>query len=662
MSENLRTAPPAAAPSPRGRKPKGPSVRTDIQALRALAVSVVVAFHLWPERVPGGYVGVDVFFVISGFLITLHLVQKPPTSLAGLGSFWARRVRRLIPAAAIVLVATTAASWLWLPSTQFADIARQVTGSALYVQNWVLADSATDYLAAENAPTPVQHYWSLSIEEQFYLFWPLVIAAVVALRRAWLPVVTALIFAASLAWSIHLTDVDPGAAYFVTPARIWELLLGALVALAVHRGLGLGRAGGPVALLGLALMVVAVFGFDRDTAFPGSAALVPTLGAALVLLAAVERGGPWGWRPVQVVGDWSYPIYLWHWPLVVIAPLALGADQSWATDAFVLVATVALAGLTVRFVEKPLRFHPRVVARKRATFAMLAVATVLSCGSAWALTAAPDDASSSGLAMTPVEARDDKPAVYPDDCWASAPFTTHPVCHYGAEDSDRRVALIGNSHAGHWQPALATVAEDRGWTLDTYLASQCYTVDVDIAFPDPAATRGCRDWNAENLRRIVASRPSLVVISNRTVTMPLADVDPEDAQDVAQRAYADTLDRLTSRGIPVLVIRDTPAAAGNVPDCVALNADDLTACDRPRSAALESDPLAAAGRADDSGLVTVLDVSDRFCDDETCRVVVDDQIAYFDHGHLTATFSRSLAPEVARAAARAVRSASGAPR
>jgi peptidoglycan/LPS O-acetylase OafA/YrhL len=631
-------------------------VRTDIQALRALAVSVVVAFHLWPERVPGGYVGVDVFFVISGFLITLHLVQKPPTSLAGLGDFWARRVRRLIPAAAVVLVATTVASWLWLPSTQFADIGRQVTGSALYVQNWVLADSATDYLAAQNAPTPVQHYWSLSIEEQFYLFWPLVIAAVVALRRAWLPIVTAVIFAASLAWSIRLTDVDPGAAYFVTPARVWELLLGALVALAVHHGLGVGRARGPLALIGLALMVIAVFGFDRGTAFPGWAALVPTVGAALVLLAAVDRRGPWAWRPVQVVGDWSYPIYLWHWPLVVVAPLALRADESWLTDGFVLVATIVLSGLTVRFVEEPLRFHRRLVARQRATFAMLAAATVLSCGAAWALTAAPDDSAQRGLSMSPVEARDDKPAVYPDDCWASAPFTTHPVCHYGDENSDRRVALIGNSHAGHWQPALTEVAEDRGWVLDTYLASQCYTVDLDISFPHPKSTRGCRDWNADNLRRIIASQPQLVVISNRTRTMPLAGVDADEADGVAQQAYADTLDTLTSEGIAVLVIRDTPAAAGNIPDCVALNSSDTSACDRPRAEAVEPDPLAAAGRADDSGLVTVMDVNDRLCDDTTCRFVVDGQIAYFDHGHLTATFSRSLAPEVERAAVRAVRS------
>ncbi|MET1132637.1 MAG: acyltransferase family protein [Aeromicrobium sp.] len=657
MSQELRTAPAREATPAPGRRRTAPAVRTDIQALRALAVTVVVAFHLWPGRVSGGYVGVDVFFVISGYLITLHLVQRPPTSLAGLGQFWARRVRRLIPAAAVVLVATVVASRVWLPATQFADIGRQVVGSALYVQNWVLADAATDYLASENAPTPVQHYWSLSIEEQFYLFWPILIAAVLAFRRAWLPLVTVVVFAASLAWSIRLTDVDPGAAYFVTPARIWELLLGALVALAVHRGFSIARGRTLVALVGVVLMLVAVFGFDRATAFPGSAALVPTVGAALVLLAAVDVRGPWQWRPVQLVGDWSYPIYLWHWPLVVIVPIALEVDKTLRTDAVVLGLTIVLSGLTVRFVERPLRFHPRLVARKRATFAMLAASTAITCGAAWALTAAPDGTEDSALVTSPVEAKADLPAVYPDDCWASAPFTTHPVCHYGDADSDQRVALIGNSHAGHWQPALDAVADDRGWALDTYLASQCYTVDLDIAFRNPKSTRNCRAWNAESLERIIASDPSLVVISNRTRTLPLKDVEQPEADRVTQAAYAETLDTLTSQGIPVLVVRDTPAAVGSVPDCVALHPDDPSACDRPRHEAVEPDPLAAAGRADDSGLVSVLDLNDRLCDDETCRFVVDRQIAYFDHGHLTATFSRSLAPAVDKAARRAMRSA-----
>lgn len=647
------THPPRPPSDPAPARRSGAGLRTDIQALRALAVTVVVAFHLWPGRVPGGYVGVDVFFVISGFLITLHLVQRPPTTWAALGDFWARRVRRLIPAAALVLVTTTVASWLWLPSTQFADIGRQVAGSALYVQNWVLADSATDYLAAENAPTPIQHYWSLSIEEQFYLFWPIVIAAVFAVRRAWLPIVAVAIFIASLAWSIRLTAIDPGAAYFVTPTRVWELLLGGLVALAIHRGFALRRGREPVALLGLGMIVYAVFVFDRTTAFPGSAALIPTLGAALILLAAVERAGPWNLRPVQLVGDWSYPIYLWHWPLVVIVPIALGVSKTLRTDAIVIVAMMVLSGLTVHFIERPLRFHPRLTGRRSATFAMLGLATALSCVVAWGLAHSPDTRAH-GLVMSPVEAKDDKPAVYADDCWSSPPFSTHPLCHYGDQDSDQRIALIGNSHAGHWQPAIAAAADEHGWALDTYLASQCYTVDVDIAFPDPRTTRNCRAWNAENLRQIIAAKSRLVVISNRTTTLPLADVEPAERDEVARAAYARTLDTLTSAGIPVIVIRDTPAATGPVPDCVALNENDPAQCDRPRAEALEPDPLADAGRADDSGLVSVLDLNDHLCDDTTCHVVVDGQIAYFDHGHLTATFSRSLAPEIAAAAKRSL--------
>lgn len=441
----------------------------------------------------------------------------------------------------------------------------------------------------------------------------------------------------------------------MTWARAWELLLGGLVALAVRHGRTPSRFREPIAGAGVVLMLVAVFGFDRDTAFPGHLALIPTVGAALVVWAAVERSGPWAWRPVQLIGDWSYPIYLWHWPAALIVPVAMGVDKSLRTDAVVLVLTVALSGLTVRFVERPLRFHPRLVARKRATFAMLAGAMALSCAAAVGVTAAPARDATAGLVQSPVEAKEDLPAVYPDDCWASAPFTRHPVCHYGDVDSDRRIALTGNSHAGHWQPALAAAAERRGWALDTYLASQCYTVDRDIAFPNPTSIRNCRAWNAETLRRIIDSRPDLLVISNRTRTLPLKDVDPAEADDVARQAYAETLATVTGAGIPVLVIRDTPAAAEHVPDCLALNADDHAACDRDRATAVEPDPLAAAARADDSGLVSVLDVTDRFCDDEVCRFVVDGHITYFDHGHMTASFSRTFAPLVAREVGRAMR-------
>ena len=242
---------PTGAPAP-GTRPPGrgaTAVRTDIQGLRALAVSLVVVYHLWPTGLTGGFVGVDVFFVISGFLITLHLMQKPPSGPRDLATFWGRRVRRLLPASLLVLATTLVLSRLLAPDTQWGNTAKQARAATLYVVNWVLANDSVDYLAAENAPSPVQHFWSLSVEEQFYFVWPILILGMVLLARRLranqdLAVLggLAVLVVASLGYSIWDTHSNPPSAYFVTPTRMWELGIGGLLAVVVavrqRRGLG----------------------------------------------------------------------------------------------------------------------------------------------------------------------------------------------------------------------------------------------------------------------------------------------------------------------------------------------------------------------------------------------------------------------------------------
>lgn len=681
------------------------ALRPDIQGLRAVAVAAVVVFHLWPAALPGGYVGVDVFLVVSGFLITSHLLRRPPSSLVEAGRFWGRRVRRLLPASALVIVVSVLATALIAPETLHAVTGREAVASGLYGQNWYLARTAGDYLAGDDAATALRHYWTLSVEEQFYLVWPVVIGLAAWAGRRWWPrrvtavvgVAIAAVVVSSLAYSAALTARDAGLAYYVTPTRMWELALGGL--LAVAGPVLAGRAGPTpsgrawpawgrtvLAGAGLAAILGAAFAFDADTPFPGTWALLPTLGAVAVIAAEPGRSGPVGrllaWRPAQFLGDVSYSTYLWHWPLVVLVTYAAAGRAQWFHLAGAAVASVALAAATKRWVEDPVRRSAR-LATGRATVGVLAACMAVSVGSGLALVAwsgaRADDAAArvtwaeaahpecfgaaavgagarcadvaGELWNSPVVAAADKPVLYPDGCWNEAPYATRVTCTYGTADG-LPVALVGNSHAGHWFPPLAEIAADRGWRITTYLVSVCYPVDVDLAFPRAEATTGCSDWNAWVREEVAAGGYELVVMSART-DQKLAGV-PEVEQDaVAQAAYRRVVEGFADAGAAVVVVRDTPAMVESVPDCVAVRG--ASACGRERAAALEVDPLALAaaelvaggvgpGGDGAAGNVALVDVSDVMCGPQRCEAVVGGVIAYFDHGHLTATFARTLRP------------------
>jgi peptidoglycan/LPS O-acetylase OafA/YrhL len=344
--------------------------RSDIQALRAVAVAMVLIYHLWPAELPGGFAGVDTFFVISGFLITSHLLASPPRTPVDLLRFWSRRIRRLLPAALLVLAVTLAASRWLTPDTQWDNTAKQARAAALYVVNWRLAADAVDYLASSNKPTPVQHFWSLSVEEQFYLGWPVLIFLLVLagalLRRGARPIVAAglaVVAAASLWYSIRETATDPARAYFVTWTRVWELGAGGVLAALVGGGRRVrGRAGrrSALALVGFAAVVGSGFAFDGATPFPSWRALLPVLGAVLVIAAAAPDSGRcpgrlWATRPIQWLGGVSYSLYLWHWPLIVLVPYLGDGRLSGAEKIGIAAGSLVLAGLTKTLVEDPFR-------------------------------------------------------------------------------------------------------------------------------------------------------------------------------------------------------------------------------------------------------------------------------------------------------------------
>lgn len=674
-------------------------VRTDIQGLRAVAVALVVVYHLHAAAVPGGFVGVDVFFVISGFLITAHLVARPPGSVRDLGAFWGRRIRRLLPASLLVLVASLVATRLLAPETMWAATASDARAAVLYVVNWALAGRAVDYLASDDAPTAVQHFWSLSVEEQFYFVWPLLVAGVVLLARrrgastrTALVVAFALVTAASFAWSVHLTRTNPAAAYFVTPARVWELAAGGLVAawLADRQQRGkraAERTPGPLravgAWTGLALVVLAAATYSSATPFPGHHAALPVLGAVLLVACGAPRDSRLGpgrllaLRPVQWLGDISYSVYLWHWPLIVITVAVTGHAIGPRTGAAVLAATLLLAAATERLVERPFR-APRLRLQVRRTYAVGALATALvvalasvqlvevqhrsdeaarrlaaaleeggPCFGAAAVGRSCPEAPYDDLVPAAAVAATDKAEAYKDvgarSCWSAAPDFADVPCTFGDADGTITVALFGNSHAGQWLPALQVLAGQHGWRIETRLASRCASADIEQDFDEPEAVATCLEWVRRTAGDLAEMKPDLVVVSNR-VQAQAVGLDDAATAEAYRDGYARVLGGIADAGIPVLAIRDTPAPGRDIPDCVASKHDHYDACSGRRATWLPPDPVTDVVAAADSPLLRLADLTDRFCGRTECRAVNGNVITYFDGHHITATYAHTLAP------------------
>ena len=354
--------------------PSRSSFRPELQGLRALAVGLVLLFHLWPNHVSGGFVGVDVFFVVSGFLITGHLYRElSTTGTIALGKFWARRVMRLLPLAFTVLVFSVIAMLFFVPQTVWGMNVRQILGSLFYVENWVLAADSVDYMAAENEPSLVQHYWSLSIEEQFYIVLPLLLLGTYLLTKflrknkqgTGLDTQKIFIWAllgitvATFIFSVLYTNYNAAQAYFVTPTRFWEFSIGGLLAMLPAATKMPNQLQNLLGWAGVIAIVTAALAYDGNTAFPGYTALLPVIGAALFLRYGSTQPvtGIYWWaslKPALRMGDWSYAIYLWHWPLIIVATYQI-ESFTWPYKFGVIALTFILSAASQRFIEDPMR-------------------------------------------------------------------------------------------------------------------------------------------------------------------------------------------------------------------------------------------------------------------------------------------------------------------
>jgi peptidoglycan/LPS O-acetylase OafA/YrhL len=669
--------------------------------MRAIAVTLVLLFHLWPNRLSGGFIGVDVFFVISGFLITSHLLAAVPETGKDLARFWARRIQRLLPASLLVLATTLLGTWAFAPDTRWASSAWDTVAAAFYVVNWRLASTSVDYLQAQDAPSPVQHFWSLSVEEQFYVMWPVLILVLallaVRLRRQVAPVVRAgllVVVVASLVYSVQATRAEPASAYFVTPTRIWELGVGGLLAAFLsRRAFGVDRtdeglpmpapARSALAWVGLAAIAWSAWSYTSATPFPSWRALLPVLGAAAVIGAACDRGllSPGSWlalRPVQWMGDISYSVYLWHWPMVVLVPYATGHDLTTLDKVGIIGCSYLVAHLTKNLVEdrfraarwgRPLRkpfllglagmlvvgaagVGLDVVVKHEQAVAQAQVEQALSgdrpCFGAAAL-AAPSGSCNPVTAHGPVvpapaQAATDKSNAYDGDCWAYPPFHHLKTCTFGDPHGTTSVLLLGNSHAGQWLPALEEIGRRQHWKITTVLTSECTQSTAMVAWDAPAKGPGCLGWARKAMRFSLEGKYDLIVTSARN-SHAVPDKTRAASLPDWRRGFTTWLKPWAERRTPVVVIHDTPYPGntmGAVPDCVAQHLDDLGRCGGTRSEWVSPDPLVQAAQHYGRPFTTV-DLTDKICTPVRCPAVVGGVVTYFDSSHISATYAKTLA-------------------
>ncbi|TWG95127.1 peptidoglycan/LPS O-acetylase OafA/YrhL [Nocardioides sp. J9] len=679
------------------------SFRSDIQGLRALAVGLVILAHAGFRTASGGFVGVDVFFVISGFLIIGLLVREAgDTGRISILDFYARRARRVIPAATVVLVVTAVAAAYVLPLVRSTEVIKDSVWAAFFGANIRFSLVETDYFAQGEPPSPVQHYWSLSVEEQFYIAIPLLLLLVALwvrrragdaagasrtrLVRRTVFVVLGAVTLASLVWSVVVTANDPTAAYFSTPARAWELGLGGLAATLVWgRAPRLGR--WPTEALfaaGLVLVAWATLRFDEQTAMPGTAALVPVLGAVLMLVAGSTTGASstylfrlFSIAPARVVGDWSYSLYLWHFPVLRLA------QEYWEeprlSKPHLLVALVvifALSAASYYLVEQPFRQGVRWRPRMRAitlypVSLVLVVATALG-SQAWVDARLADLADNPGISVSDY-GRDDlsrDPAVALVEASVLAAEEDRPVpggvrpelgavresvaplgecdyrtgtrelCPFGDPDAERTIVVMGDSHARHWSPALTAIGEEHGYAVYAFVYSGCpaTTVTRRVGGEEWTECAEFKQWALEQVREL---EPDLVVVANNAYRTPQMQAEQVDGL----REQLELLRPLAGR---VAMIGNSPRLPAAPGTCLTARGASLGDC-------LQR-PMPAVGRlqvefgetVEDLGM-TWVDARRWFCADGRCPAVIGRTVPLRDREHVTVEYATRLAGPLAAA-------------
>jgi peptidoglycan/LPS O-acetylase OafA/YrhL len=686
--------------SPAAARSSADSFRPDLEGLRGVAILLVLAFHAGIPGIGGGFIGVDVFYVLSGFLITgLLLRERERTGRISLSGFYARRARRILPAAAVVLVLTLVAAAFVISPLDLPRVARDAVAVALSAGNIRFALGATDYFASDLAPSPFLHYWSLGVEEQFYLVWPALLILAMRLGRPRVTAAIALVgvIAISYAASFYLTDASAAWAFYSLPTRAWQLALGGLIAAGtvwhsrvpdrVMAGVGCG---------GLFAVVAAGVLIDPTTMpYPGVASLAPTLGAGAVILAG-GRGGPVAsllahpW--LRFLGKISFSLYLVHWPLLVLPAtnLGLGEELPFAVRMALVAVAIVAAWASYHWIEEP--FHRgrrlsfpagRTVALGGATIVVTAVFALgvgfyadhaLAAASGPDTGVAPTDngtwtpsptgtpgatgspaVSSPSPAPTPTPsgpqplpanlrpslaaARNDWEKIELNGCTLGHLQVTPTDCVLGDPQGTKTVALVGDSHAAQWFPALDRIAKAEGWKLIPYTKLSCRFLDMRMySLILKREYYECTTWRKLVVADLQRLKPDLVVVAAARDLRPMVpgDADPR-LQGLAMARF---LVQIPGR---IAILADTPQSDYDIPACLALHRGDMRACETPRAVAFGPNRLILEQTAATASGATLVDLSDTVCSADPCPVVSGNLLMWRDSQHFTATYAASLA-------------------
>lgn len=599
-----------------------------IQGLRALAALLVIIFHA--RLLPGGFIGVDIFYVISGYLITgLILREIENTGSLNLNNFYHRRIKRLLPTSVFVLFITAIVGLFVLPAITRDALGRDLFAAATYISNYLFAWWENDYQNLDATPSPFIHYWSLAVEEQFYIVWPLFILLLSRYgKRAIFYGIAASSFL-SLLLSIYQTQTSPIWAFYSLPTRAWELGFGALLLFIPDR-FWRNRF---IPWFGAIGIAVAAFKFDEQTAFPGMNALLPVVATALLI------GSISIWprffndlsnnRVSQWLGAISYPLYLWHWPALVLPSSALGRPLRIRERIFCIVLTIILAHFTSKFIEQPIR-HKKIAGKK--IYLFFAGTTIISLVAGLII-------SSTASSIINVKGTDykfdlvkvmQKPSVYGDNCHSNYGETESGYCTYGDINSKTTIVLYGDSHAAQWFPALEVLANERGFKLVSLTKSACPSVDVPRADQGAFKNIHCEKWRANSVARIQKLHPAAVIISS------FQYFNPPNGYPDENKWWSDgqvrLLDSLRGSTKHLIYISDTPRPLRDIPSCLASR--DPQSCDSTEKTSVKII----------NGFEKI-DPTPWLCS-TICPAIKDGYVIYRDASHISVAAALAMKPQL----------------